>query len=84
MGKLWYSRVEGSMPSSAARVASAGMIVWYGRLPPASAFGWPGVSSKQEPRFWSVKPHPRGIAAGGSENGVDAPQKSVTPVPKPA
>ena len=36
------------------------MIVWYGRLPGASAFGWPGSREKPAPRFCSVKPQPRG------------------------
>lgn len=56
------------MTSSSPRVAMAGMMVWYGRLPPTTVLGWPSRSVKPEPRFWSVKPQPAGMA----------------PVPKPA
>jgi hypothetical protein len=31
-------------------VIMAGMIVWKGRLPPASRFGWPGARLKFAPR----------------------------------
>ena len=34
------------------------MIVWKGRLPGASAFGWPGSRVKPSPRFCSAMPVP--------------------------
>jgi hypothetical protein len=38
------------------RIASAGMIVCIGRLPPSIVFGWPGSTTKPVPRLCSITP----------------------------
>jgi len=50
--------VEYSSPAGS--VASAGMIVWKGRLLGPRQLGWLGSKMKLWPRFWSVKPQPSG------------------------
>ena len=37
-------------------IASAGMMVCIGRLPGPSVFGWPGLSTKPEPRLLNMTP----------------------------
>ena len=62
---------KGPNSDPSARVIMPGMMVWYGRLPGASAFGWEGSREKFAPRFCSVKPHEPCLPAG------------TMPVPKP-
>ncbi len=38
------------------RIASAGMMVFIGRLAGPMAFGWEGSTTKQEPRLCSMIP----------------------------
>jgi hypothetical protein len=39
-------------------VRNAGMIVWNGRLPGSSTFGWPRSRVNAAPRFWRTIPVP--------------------------
>ena len=39
-------------------VMNPGMMVWNGRLPPPTSFGWPGSSVNPDPRFCRLIPVP--------------------------
>ena len=44
------------MSQRPSRIASAGMMVCIGRLLGPSVFGWPGSSTKPEPRLLNMMP----------------------------
>ncbi|MNT48888.1 hypothetical protein D3C72_1856980 [compost metagenome] len=46
------------MTGAPSRIRKPGMMVWKGRLPPATTLGWSGWVLKQCPRFCRLTPVP--------------------------